>query len=77
MGYSKVVKVSDHKVKLVHQLNPDGTPYAEDITIETAEGVDEGRLGYLAQHDGKVGYASVSFSPAADEAPEGVLFPEE
>jgi hypothetical protein len=76
MGYAKVIKVSDHKIRLVHQLNPDGTPYAEDITVETADDVDPGRLAYLAAHDGKIGYASVSFSPVGDEEPAGVVFPE-
>jgi len=76
VGYSKVIKVSEHKVRLVHQLNPDGTPYAEDVTVETAEGVDPGRLDYLGQYDGQLGYVSVSFSPAGESAGD-VKFPDE
>lgn len=75
MGYSKVIKVSDHKIRVVHQLGQDGEPYAEDLTIETAESVDPGRLGYLAQNDGRVGIMSFSFSPVAEGAAEGMKFP--
>jgi len=75
MGYSKLVKVSDRKVRFVHQLNSDGTAYAEDVTIELQEGVDPSRLAYLTAQDGKVGIASWSFSPA--DVPTDLLFPEE
>lgn len=75
MGYTKVIKESDHKIRLVHQLNNDGTPYAEDVTIETAESVDPARLSYLAQNDGAIGILSFSFSPA-DGVPEGIKFPD-
>lgn len=62
MGMSKVVKVSDHEVRLVHQLDGDGKPYAEDITITTSDSVDPSRLSWLTSKDGKVGIASFSFS---------------
>jgi len=75
MGYYKVVKISDHKVRFIHQLGQDGKPYAEDVTIETAEEVDPNRLNYLTQNDGKIGILSFSFSPAADGSIE-LDFPE-
>jgi hypothetical protein len=76
MGYAKLVKVSDRKVRLLHQLGADGQPYAEDVTIELAENVDPSRMAYLTEQDGKVGIASFSFRPEAG-APEDLSFPEE
>lgn len=75
MGLSKAVKLGPGKVKFVHQLNNDGTPYAEDVTVEVQAGVPDGRIDFLEQHDGKVGVFSFSFSPYAT-APEGIKFPE-
>ena len=78
MGYSKVVAITERKVKFVHQLDSDGTAYAEDITIEIDETVDPSRLKYLVDQDGKIGYASVSFSAATEsEQNSTVRFPEE
>lgn len=74
MGYAKVVKQSDRKVKIVHQLNDDGTPYAENVTIELQEGVDASRLEYLTSMDGRVGILSYSFR--AEENTPSVKFPE-
>lgn len=74
MGMSKVVKVSDHEVRLVHQLGGDGKPYAEDVTISLDESVDPSRLAWLARQDGKTGIASFGFSPS--EVGEGVKFPQ-
>lgn len=78
MGYAKVKKISDHKIKLLHQLHPDGTPYAENIIIELDESVDPSRLSYLASQDGKIGIASIAFSPS-DESyiSKDIQFPEE
>ncbi len=77
MGYTKVKKISDHEVRLVHQLGQDGQPYAEDIVVTTAEGVSPHRLDYLAQYDGKIGIANVSFSPGSErEQSAEVEFPE-
>jgi hypothetical protein len=75
MGYAKVVKVSDREVRFVHQLDGDGKPYAEDVTLTIPEGVDPSRLAYYAEQDGKVGVISYSFSPA-NPAPASVAFPE-
>jgi hypothetical protein len=75
MGSSKVVVISPRKVKLVHQLGSDGVPYAEDITIELQPDVDEYRLKFLVDQDGKIGYGSFSFS-AQNPQPEGLKFPE-
>lgn len=75
MGYAKVVKVSDREVRLVHQLDNDGKPYAEDVTVTVPEEVDPSRISYLAGQDGKVGILSYSFSADAN-APEDLLFPE-
>lgn len=76
MGYYKVIAVSKHKVKLVHQLNTDGTAYAEDITVETMENVDEGRLDYLGKYDGTVGYANLTFSRAPEVmSTDSIRFP--
>lgn len=78
MGYSKVVVISERKVKFVHQLDSDGTAYAEDITIEIDETVDPSRIKYLVDQDGKIGYASFSFSAAAESDYLSVIkFPEE
>lgn len=75
MGMSKVVVDSPTKVRLVHQLNGDGSAYAEDLTVELQPGVDASRLDYLKNQDGKIGVVSFGFS-AYDPAPEGLLFPE-
>lgn len=75
MGLSKIKKISPGKVKIVHQLNADGTTYAEDVTVEVQEGVPASRIDYLESQDGKVGVFSFSFSPYATE-PEGLKFPE-
>lgn len=61
------------KVKFVHQLNSDGSAYAEDVTLTSDV---PGRLAYWAEQDGKVGVISYSFS-ASSPQPEGLLFPEE
>lgn len=74
MGYAKVVKITDRKVRLEHQLNSDGTAYAEDVTIEVADSVDPSRIAWLTSQDGKVGIASFGFSPAT-YAVDGALFP--
>lgn len=71
MGLSKIKVVEPGKVKVLHQLNGDGTPYAEDVTIES---VVPGRLDWLESQDGKIGVFSFSFSPSGDPAPEGLLF---
>jgi hypothetical protein len=76
MGSSKVRKISDRKVKFVHQLNADGSAYAEDVTIELQKGVDPGRLEYLASLDGQVGVVSYSFSPSPGDH-SSLKFPEE
>lgn len=76
MGYAKVIKVSDHEVRLVHQLNPDGTAYAEDIIVTTSDEVDPSRLNWLGRQDGKVGYASVSFSAVENADTSDVKFPD-
>jgi hypothetical protein len=72
MGMSKIKVLGPGKVKAVHQLNSDGTTYAEDITIESDV---PGRLAWLESNDGKVGVFSFSFSPTTPE-PEGMLFPD-
>lgn len=74
MGYSKVVKVSNRQIRILHQL-ADGKPYAEDVTITIDEQVDPSRLDYLASQDGKIGVLYLSFSPSNPQ-PEGVTFPE-
>jgi hypothetical protein len=73
MGYSKVVAKDNGKVVFVHQLNPDGTAYAEDITIEVQDGVEPSRVDW-SQRDGQVGVISVSFSPAPGDT-SAVQFP--
>jgi hypothetical protein len=73
MGLSKVKKLGPGKVKFIHQLNDDGTAYAEDVTVESDV---PGRIAYFEQQDGKVGVLSFSFSPY-DTAPDGVKFPED
>ncbi|MDA8394793.1 MAG: hypothetical protein M0T72_06035 [Candidatus Dormibacteraeota bacterium] len=76
MGLSKVVPLANGRgVKLVHQLNSDGTPYAEDITIEVQPGVDPERLSYLLSKAGTVGAAGWSFAPM--DGVHGLLFPED
>ena len=75
MGYAKVVKVSDREVRFVHQLDNDGTPYAEDVTLSVPEEVDPDRLSYYAEMDWKIGVISYTFSPA-DSNTEGLVFPE-
>lgn len=75
MGYSKVIKVSDHEVRLIHQFNSDGSAYAEDIIVTTPAEVDASRLDWLARQDGKIGVASVSFT-ASEQSGEGVRFPD-
>lgn len=62
MGMSKVVAKADGKVVFVHQLNQDGTPYAEDVTIEAQAGVAAGRVDWTAK-DGQIGVISWSFTP--------------
>lgn len=71
MGYSKIVKISDRKVRIEHQLNNDGTPYAEDVTLEIADSVNPSRLSYLV--DGSIGILSYSFTPVAEIV--GLRFP--
>lgn len=75
MGYSKVVNQGNGKVVFVHQLNGDGSAYAEDVTVENQPGVSELRNEHLAKLDGKIGVVSYSFS-LVDPQPEGLLFPE-
>ncbi len=75
MGYSKVVDKGNGKVVIVHQLNPDGSGYAEDVTVEVQAGVDPGRVDWLAKQDGQVGTVSVSFSPASGDF-SALKFPE-
>lgn len=77
MGYVKVRVIAPGKVKLVHQLDGDGKAYAEDVTVEAQEGAPASRVDYLAQHDGKIGYANVSFSPAGGVDASSVKFPED
>jgi len=72
MGMSKIKVLGPGRVKAVHQLNSDGTAYAEDVTIESDV---PGRLAWLEEHDGKVGIFSFSFRPD-EHAPTGVLFPD-
>lgn len=71
MGYSKIVKISDRKVRIEHQLNNDGTPYAADVTLEIADSVNPSRLSYLV--DGSIGILSYSFTPVAEIV--GLRFP--
>jgi hypothetical protein len=75
MGYSKVVNKGNGKVVIVHQLDQDGKPYAEDVTVEVQAGVDPHRVAGLASLDGKIGYLSYQFSPASPQ-PENIKFPE-
>ncbi len=71
MGMSKIKVLGPGRVKAIHQLNDDGTPYAEDVTIESDV---PGRLDWLEKQDGKVGVFSFSFSPSDAE---GLVFPED
>jgi hypothetical protein len=71
-GYVKVVAPAPGKVVFVHQLNNDGTPYAEDVTIEAQPGVDPGRVDWTAR-DGQVGSLSWSFSQTNGST--GLKFP--
>lgn len=73
MGLVKVKKLAPGKVKFIHQLNDDGTPYAEDVTVESSV---PGRLDYFEKQEGKVGVVNLSFSPY-DTVPEGLKFPDE
>ena len=73
MGFCKVVAKADGKVVFVHQLNSDGTPYAEDVTIEAQSGVAPGRVNWT-DRDGQIGTISWSFSP--QENVTGLKFPE-
>lgn len=73
MGLCKVVATSG-KVVFVHQLNQDGTPYAEDVTIEAQPGVPASRVDW-SKFNGQVGTIGWSFSPYTT-VPEGLLFPE-
>jgi hypothetical protein len=73
MGSSKVKVIKPGEVKVLHQLNSDGTPYAEDVTIKSSV---PGRLAYLESQDGKIGVFLFSFSASSPE-PEGLLFAEE
>ena len=76
MGLCKVVKLANGRgVKFVHQLDGDGLPYAEDITVELQPGV-EGRLAYLLDKVGQIGAASVSFVEYPG-AGGGLSFPED
>jgi hypothetical protein len=81
MGYSKVVKLANGRgVKFVHQLDQDGTAYAEDITVEVQPGVDpEERLRFFLKADGAIGYASINFVRAVQDAASlrEVRFPDE
>ena len=72
MGMSKIKVISPGKVKAIHQLNGDGTAYAEDVTIESNV---PGRLDWLEKQDGKVGVFNFGFSTYETE-PEGLLFPD-
>ena len=76
MGSSKVKKIAPGKVKFVHQLNPDGTAYAEDVTIEVQPGVDPSRLSYLESQDGQIGLLSYSFQPVTGDQ-SSLKFPED
>lgn len=71
---SKVIAVSDRKVRIVHQLGGDGKPYAEDVTIEIADEVDSSRMAWLVAQDGRTGLVSFGFT--AQDAGDGVEFPE-
>lgn len=70
MGMSKVVNKGNGEIVFVHQLDQNGKAYAEDITIKVQEGVDPNRLAWFANQDGKVGVASVSFSPYDQTFPD-------
>jgi len=73
MGSVKVVAPEKGKVKFVHQLNSDGSPYAKDVTIEAQPGVDPSRVDWT-QQNGQIGILSWGFSRSEVE---GLLFPEE
>ena len=75
MGFSKVVNKGDGKIVLVHQLDQNGKPYAENITIELQPGVDPRRLAWWESQDGKIGVANVSFS-VYDQVFPDLQFPE-
>lgn len=72
MGMSKIKVLGPGRVKALHQLNQDGTAYAEDVTIESDV---PGRLAWLEALDGKVGVFTFGFNPDPN-ASEGVLFPD-
>ena len=77
MGLSKVVRLENGRgVKLVHQLDQDGTPYAEDVTIEVQPGVDPSRLSYLLSKEGQIGVAGWNFVAEENVDHSGIKFPE-
>lgn len=73
MGYCKIKKIGPGKVRFLHQLNSDGTAYAEDVTIESEV---PGRLAYYEAQDGQVGVLNYSFSPVVGDH-SSLKFPEE
>jgi hypothetical protein len=75
MGYCKIVNKGNGKVVAVHQLNQDGTAYAEDVEVRVQAGVDPRRVDWLAQQDGKIGTFNFSFT-ASDADPTNFKFPE-
>ena len=75
MGMVKVVAPTKGKVTFVHQLNGDGTPYAEDVTIEAQPGVGESRVDWT-DRDGQVGTLSWGFSAQPGIDPASIPFPE-
>lgn len=74
MGSCKVV-ASAGKVVFVHQLDQDGKPYAEDVTIEAQKGVPLSRVDWAAK-DGQVGTISWSFTPTTADT-SSIKFPED
>ena len=74
MGYSKIIAKAPGKVRIVHQLDTDGKPYAEDVTIEAQEGVPASRVDWTDK-DGQVGVVSWSFSPVSHDT-SSLKFPE-
>lgn len=73
MGYCKVKKIADGKVKIFHQLDSGGKAYAEDVTVESDV---PGRIDYLEALDGKVGTFSFGFTPASGDT-SSIKFPPE
>ncbi len=74
MGSCKVV-ASSGKVVFVHQLDQDGKPYAEDVTIEAQKGVPASRVDW-SDKDGQVGTISWSFTPSTGDT-SSLKFPED